>query len=445
VKNPRALLSHAGIFIVGFAMVGLWTHASLAGRQASSAQRGNDEEQTATNLSSSASSVRAPRPASGDDLATIKAAWAQLPSRHLKQLERVKVQEELLRRWAERDLEGALLAALSEPCKNSDPTDPFGESDHPEFLEKPFGDAIRDRPQKFWELIRDRRLGTFGTEMVFDFWAKNLANTSPDLLISYLPEIKGTQLDKAITEFSNSYSYDTELARKLWQQLSQRSDWEASNAHTLEKIAPMIATSYSEDEIRSMIQTAKGPLLAAAYLSLGQKLLKSEEPVDFSSEIQAVPENLRFDFAVSLLSPNPYITRPAKEDELLRLAMDQALTTQDHTERADQINKLLERTGPPSVTISAIGMEPQPETLEIFHAGITPLIQNVRSEAWEWISKLENPVWKDRAYAEYAMQSLDYYKDPAGAATALEQIQDPAIKAEVLQRKQNWEKNNSQK
>jgi hypothetical protein len=76
------------------------------------------------------------------------AAWNELASRRMSRWERGELQEQILKRWGENDLEAAMAAALAEPW---DDGGVYGSIE--DFLAESFKQVFLDRPGDVWKMI----------------------------------------------------------------------------------------------------------------------------------------------------------------------------------------------------------------------------------------------------------------------------------------------------
>lgn len=369
---------------------------------------------------------------SSGDLA---AAWDELAKRRMSRWDRFSLQVEILQRWGERDLEAAMAAALAEPW------DEGGNGSRiEELLEQGFKQVILDRPDDMWKMIQGKKFGILESALVRRAWASVLCAGNPDLFFTYLPEMKGAVLRGALEAAGSAIKSD-EQAVLLWEQLSKKDDWMGGSSEIPDGLLIRLQYMIPEESLLSAMHDGREPMasLSARALALRENL--NGGSVDFAGQVANVPESVagayalesmklthgnraklmeRFEFLVGG-SHWPELADPAaaaKVKEMARLMPSQEL--------AEWVESLPARA----------------ETTSMFHRGVEPFIREDPAAAWDWISGMDDGLWRDRAFAEYSQQSLHQWKDLAKSREALDQIADPEFRAVAEQWRANWARNN---
>ena len=364
-------------------------------------------------------------------------AWHALAAKRLKSQDRYRLQVELLKRWAEVDLEAALTAALAEPW--DDDVKWGGGID--DLLEGGFGQVFLDRSDDVWRMIREKQFGTLGSALVRDAWVAALGREQPDLILSYLTEMDGMVFRNALTTLAGKIQ-GREQAKRLWDKLSGRTDWPPEAVALLGSLGNQFALHLSTKDLREKLAGTSGPMAETACAALACKLCwwgNDEAVADFRAEIDQVPEHLQDRFAYEILT-HTYDNKAALTTAFDFLIENEQWELLGRKEAGGQVGRLAAISDPAEMAEWAVNLPQRAETAEMFHRGVEPFIRQDRAGAWDWISQLETGIWRDRAYAEYSQQSLRRFNDPDQSRQALDQIEDPNFKQTAEKWRKDWER-----
>ncbi|MES2924357.1 MAG: hypothetical protein V4819_22590, partial [Verrucomicrobiota bacterium] len=120
-------------------------------------------------------------------------AWKAVRNGKYTTKERIRLQRDLLKAWAEVDLAAAIEAALGEAWdSDGEPDfDPCGP------LLDVFSEALANNPQEGWDMIRGRQFGV-GTGMLRRVWMEAVGARDPLFLAKRLGELSWRDRDQAL-------------------------------------------------------------------------------------------------------------------------------------------------------------------------------------------------------------------------------------------------------
>lgn len=374
----------------------------------------------------------------GRNSGDLAAAWDELAKRRMNRSDRVALQVAILQRWGERDLEAAMAAALAEPW------DDAGDGERIEdLLEQGFKQVILDRPDDVWKMIQAKKFGILESALVRRAWASVLCAGNPDLFFTYLPEMKGAVLRGSL-EAAGSAIKNQEQAVRLWEQLSKKDDWMGGSAEIPEELMVRLQFVMPRETLNSAMRDGREPMASLSARMLAMQVSFDGRRADFATRIEEVPEGLAVKYALESMR----LTHGNRGELMEHLEF---LVGGNHwPELADPVAaaKVKEMANLMPSQELAEWVESLParaETTEMFHRGVEPFIREDPAAAWEWISGMEDGLWRDRAFAEYSQQSLHQWKDLAKSREALDQIADPEFRAVAEQWRANWARNNGVK
>lgn len=430
MKVSRLILTHLAVAVLAFAA--FRSMASVRQSDVAPVSRKTSAAKTSgakgAKSSSTRTSVRA-------ESAVFQDAWNAIPAKKLSPQERIHLQVELLKRWADKDLDGAIAAALKESWDDA----PGWNGGIERLLTDGFGQVFLDRPDAVWEMIREKRFGTLGSALIRNAWAQALSAKDPSLLASYLPEMQGTVFKDTLSALSGNVT-TPDQARELWKRLSDRTQWEGGDADLLEPVADNLVRFLDAPEIRLLMQESDGPLAAAACSMLARKVMYGNNPPALETALADVPDDLKGRFAFETLKAARWENSGTVRDAVNQLAAGQQWDYLHKEEVSGVMAWLANTDGPQAVAEWVSSLPARPETTEIFHRGVEPFIRKDRAAAIEWIASIQDPVWRDRGYAEYSQQCLRRFKDPAASREALDQIANPAFKTTAESWRNAWVK-----
>lgn len=360
-----------------------------------------------------------------------RAAWDSLAARRLTQSERIELQRELFQLWAEVDLEAAITAALAEPWDE--------HSSGPAGLMT--GQVMVDRCEEVWRLIENRHFGPLASHLVAEAWIASLAEKDPSSLYPYLAEMRDVTLHTAATNLFDRVRNKQQAIDTLRRTANAR-QWSDAELAGITKASTSMTFFFTTEELQAMLASESPAEARITSSLLAVKVLYElhrQQPVDIPAAIASVPETLRPGFATDILQKSdgsPTAVMAAVE-VLVENEDWQALQLANGGAKVASITRATE---PGELAAWVSGLPARPETKEMFHRGVAPLIQADREAALEWIAGLEEPEWRDRGFAEYSQQSLNHFRDPAASRAALDRIADPDFRREAESWRASWER-----
>lgn len=369
--------------------------------------------------------------------ARYREAWRALALEKLSPAERYSAQVELLKLWAEVDLEGAIRAILAEPW---DEFTPYRGHTIELLLAEGLQQAISDRPQEVWGWIQNKKFGILGSSLVRDAWCAAIGKENPELFVTYIPELHGRALTNAIEAMTGNEGDAVQSAR-LWNSLGRSGVADQLDKESATALAGHFGLGMRSPELKKMLEASTGAMRELAARSLAIALVWPDSQADLTTELENAPADLQGAMAAEFLS------RSFGREDVTRLAL-QTLIEREDWEWLDadvagsSVRQLADTVPAPDLAEWVYSLPQRSETVEMFHRGVEPFIQQEREAAWEWMSSLEAGMWRDRAFAEYSQQALHRWGDAEASRVALDQIEDAEFRATAEGWRQDWARQN---
>ncbi|HEY1121648.1 MAG TPA: hypothetical protein VGE67_08615, partial [Haloferula sp.] len=138
-------------------------------------------------------------------------AWKALPHAKLSTPDRIRIQRDLLEKWAETDIVGAIDAALAEAWDNDDGEYYSASGELLSALSK----AFAKDPGRVWDMIRDRQFGV-ATGMLRHEWIRAVGQTDPIFLASKMGEFSWRDADDVSNALFMDVDPGSESAKALY-------------------------------------------------------------------------------------------------------------------------------------------------------------------------------------------------------------------------------------
>ena len=359
-------------------------------------------------------------------------AWKAVANGRHTVRERIRLQRDLLEKWAEVDLAAAIEAALSQEWD----ADGAGDFDAYGPLLDVFAPALARRPQEGWEMIRGRQFGV-GTGILRRVWMEAVGRQDPGLLAARLAELSWRDREQAM-EICGAAVRDGAPTTELFTVLAA-SPPELIDANQLLTFAPPPAAADTEklkDDIARL--AVPDPRLATVKAILLGRQLAAKSTDEIAAEIESLPDGLREE---ALWAAFKETDQPENVLGLLDLFIEEeAWPRLEDPETLRQIQQLARAGDALIVAEWAVTLPIRPETTGLFHRSVESYFREDRVAARDWIDALPPGTWRDRALAGYSQVALHDHNDPQASRRALQQISDSDLRTEAESWRTQWGK-----
>lgn len=355
-------------------------------------------------------------------------AWEELASRKLTFSERTELQKRLLREWVEIDPEAAIRAAL-------DCVEPYAiYGPRLEILEG-FNAKMRDDPELFWRMIRDKRFGLH-TGYLRNEWIRCLGESDPSVLASYFGELAPQARAKAVGACLKGLKESPEEAKELLGQLSDLPDTPGNRA-LWRSAGTYLSTRKGEELVQGILESRNDG--ERMMYREGFKNMCGVYPLKMGvvrGYLDALPEALRKEVALEVLGTTLY---PMAITDVAELLMDRG-EWEDLARLLPERLKFSVPYKPEELAGWATTMLPErDETVEVYRAAVGPAIDKDPGKAREWIQSLPEGWQRDHALVEYVDRSLNKRKDEQGAAWAMAQLGEGELRESAAEIEMKWQ------
>jgi hypothetical protein len=362
-------------------------------------------------------------------------AWKALRGGIYTTKERVRVQRDLLERWAEVDLAAAIEAALGEAWDR----DGGAEFDPGGPLLDVFSEALANNPQEGWDMIRGRQFGV-GTGMLRRVWMEAVGMRDPLFLANRVAELSWRDRPVAIgichaaVEAGAGGVTEAELFR-IFAELPP----EMVSAEQLMEFTSLPAGAVDLLAMRQEIVRpgTDGRMAKVKAMLLGQAL--ADQPAEVvAGEIDGLPQAAREEVLWSAFKDSD---TPESVLGLADLMVDEeAWAKLENPETGQQLQKAARSGAAREVADWAMTLPVRPETLELFQRGVEIFLAENLEISGRWLNELPDGVWRDRAYAGFSQAALKVHNNSRASRWALNRIGDQDFKSEAEDWRSQWEK-----
>lgn len=363
-------------------------------------------------------------------------AWKAVRNGQFTTRERIRVQRDLLGKWAEVDLAAAIEAALGEAWDRDGGSDfdPSGP------LLDVFSEALANNPQEGWDMIRGRQFGV-GTGMLRRVWMEAVGAKAPLFLAKRLDALSWRDRERA-SEICHAAVHgrsDGVAEADLFKVLAVFPDDIVSAEQLLNFTTPhggAVDLATIKEEI---VQLGKEDdrLAKVKAMLLGRELV-SKSPDEIAEEIEGLPDSVREEVVWAALKDTGKTENvPGLVDLLIA---ENAWAKVEQRETVQQLQKLARNGGAAEVAEWATTLPVRKETTELFHRSVETYLAENLERARAWLAKIPPGVWRDRAHAEYSQVALHVYNNSRASRWALDQIADDDFKTEAGGWREQWEK-----
>jgi hypothetical protein len=432
MNRASQIASHLGALTVGIAIAAV-AGGVPAGKSNPVSESGRPERGVVVanggRTSGSVPPIKKTR--AGLKAADFKMAWDAVASRELSREERRKLQSQILEKWAEVDLEGAMHAAISQAW-DEDGNDPFAEN----FFLAAFSKAFADRPLDAWALIQSGKYG-LGTQMLREKWLAAVSSKDRELVLSMLSEIPVNMQPGAVEQCFGSLiaspDRDALLAKLIKQAGGGHDDW-------LEAVFKAVPADGDPAALRKdWSGLPEGVDRKIALLKWGASL-RGADANSVSAELAAIPAGSKDEAAKALISQ--------LEDGCMGMlaALDFALATDSWGSLSKASAPILESFAQTDLMdagkIAEWGahLPERPDTAKLYQAAVGRYIGKDLGRAKEWLGGMAEGSWqRENALAEFSRQALQGHQDQEASQWALDSISDVRVKAEAAKLRQTWD------
>ncbi len=357
-----------------------------------------------------------------------KSAWDAIGFRDVSIRERAELQEEVLRKWAEVDLESAVKALLA---GNWDPEAGYAGVDN---LMASFDDVFRERPLEAWDLINSGKLG-LGSILVKDRWAKSVAAEHPMLVMSHFNDLPNRTKGDALKAVTAAVVKNPELREEFLGKVCEQPQTEELSSwmsETIRKLGP----SGTPAEMAEKLSSAKTDQERTRYVHEFGLSLKNSDFQSMLTEWEKLPPDIQGRASKSmLLHAEPTADIPSLVGMMMKIGewsmvSEQVMKVSEYGYKNGKAAELAQWTS----TLPDV-----PQAKRVFVQAVEPYIVNNPTAAKSWIEGLQAGDWRrDRALAEYSRHSLWRMNSREQSTWAIESISDPKMKREVISIRAAW-------
>lgn len=440
------ILSHLGVAVVGILL-------ALIFRGSSADQSSQTTDDTPPSMPSSSDhpervdglDLRGPQSAS-----EFRSAWNAIADLQLTTKERIATQRAMLAKWAEVDMEGAMMAVVG-----SDWGAPSGLSAARYNMKGPLASALEPAmakdPDHAWEIITSDRLG-LGASMLRHAWYSGVGSSDSARLAAALPEVSWREMDRVLRILQLNPGKDAEARKAIFAQLEKLPESQLSASQLL----PFLEDIPNDELMAQLVSvedfaSRSGKILLLKYGSLNYKHLASnemnpEQLKTLRADLDRLPTGAQGELLNEILtgfmpddSESPFPTNAQSTVEILDLLMEKKQWEVIGKTQTWKIWQRAHGMTPEERAAWAVDLPKRPETIELFHRGVDTYIGQNMEKAWDWIQNFEGE-WRDRAFSEYSQQALQTHKNYEESQRALDEISDPEFRKLAESWRPQWAK-----
>jgi len=369
------------------------------------------------------------------DAKDFRKAWDAVAARKLSSRDRKVLQKQILGKWAQVDLEGALDAAMKEAWDGGN-VSVAGRYYFSDSLLTAFSQAFSDRPLDAWALIQSGKYGV-GSQLLRSQWLASVSQTNGLLVVSMLGELPGSLQKQAVEAAMKGVKINPEreaiLAKIIAQAGESHDDW-------IQAAFKNLPDGGDPSALRERwAALPEGSARKVAMMEWGVSL-RTMDGDKLTTELGNLPADAKAEATQVMLSQ-----LTGKSPGLLS-ALDFAMAT-------DQWGSLAESSAPQLASFGEQNhMDPlklaewgcnlpeRPDTVEIYHKAVGRYIRDDLPRAKEWLEAMPEGSWqRENGLAEFSQQALWRKNDPASSQWALDSISDPAVRAAAAKWRHDWE------
>ena len=362
-------------------------------------------------------------------------AWDAIAEQSLPQQKRFFLQMELLRHWAEVDLEGALAAAFDTSW------DGRNNGMGIETLLQAFDKEFARRPTESWDLITSGRFG-LGATLAKGRWARSVVKENPMLVANSLRQIPYHTRRSIFPEVLAAIKEDPSKIGSFYDKLAELPQDHLYLDMVRQSIEALGARG-SLDEIRGKFMEATSDAQRTILIHELGKTLAGSSLDTITAELGKVPET---DRGRILRSVTMHTETGGEQTPQLIGMLLQSGEYKEVQQRAQEHIKAYASTPEKQATLAAwaVNLPRMPDAAAVIHRSVAGYVMNDPQGSRAWLESIPASSWgRNTALAEYSQQMLWKHNDPEASAWALSQIADPKLKETATGWRGAWERKNA--
>lgn len=361
-------------------------------------------------------------------------AWDAVAARKLPRRERMELQNRILAKWAQVDLEGALAAAMDEAWDEG----PRVYDGHyfVDSLLSSFSPEFSARPLDAWALIQSGKFGV-GSEILRSAWLGAVSASNGLLVASMLSELPENLQEQAVgsvlEQTKPGAERDAILAKIIDQAGGEHADWIQEAFKNL----PVVGDPAALRDCWFALPAGSSRQVAIMQWGASLRGLDREK---LSSELANIAPEAKNEAMKAMLSQLTY------ETPGLLAGLEFALSSDQWATVAKTIAPLLANFGgtdlmdPVKLAEWGTNLPERPDTVETYHKAIGRYIRDDLPRAKTWLEAMPEGSWqRENGLAEFSQQALWSKNDPESSQWALDSITNPAVKAEATKWRGDWQ------
>jgi hypothetical protein len=359
-------------------------------------------------------------------------AWDAIADQSLPAQQRFYLQMELLRQWAEVDLEGALIAAFDTSW------DGGSQGMGIQNLLQAFNQEFAKRPTESWDIITSGRFG-LGAALAKGTWAQSVVNENPLLAANHLRQLPLHTRRSIFPQILTAIKEDPSKIGAFYDKLTELPQDKTFRDMTRDAIRELGARG-STEEIRTKFLESTSEAQRTILVHEFGKSLATASAATLQAELAKLPEADRGRMLRSLAHHAE--TGGEQTPQLLTMIVQAG----EFKEVAQQVNEHIRTYASTpekqaSLAAWAVNLPRMPDAAAVIHRSVSHYAMNDPQGARAWLESVPASTWgRNTALAEYSQQMLWKHNNPGESAWALSQINDPKLKETATGWRGSWER-----
>lgn len=364
-----------------------------------------------------------------------RTAWDSVKTRKLKWRDRMTLQKQILAKWAEVDLEGALDAVMKEAWDGGN-ISVGGTHYFPDPLLEAFSQVFSDRPLDSWTLIQSGKYGV-ATQLLRSQWLASVSKTDGLLVASMLKTLPASLQVMAVRSMMDGATagpgLESILAKIIEQSDEEHPEW-------IGEAFKRLPSDGDSRELRD--RWTKSPEGNARKVTMMEwaATLQKMDAVKLAAELTSVPTDAQKE-AIQVMLFQIKGNSPG-----LLAALDHAISVGELQAVSTASPSMIDTFGETGMLASeklaewGRSLPESPDTVDMYQRAIGRFIRDDLPRARRWLEEMPEGSWqRENGLAEFARQALVRKNDPTSTQWALDAITDPEVKARSTKWRQDWE------